>query len=197
MKRTMIALFLVGTLAGAASAHCDTLNGPVVKAAREALAKGDPKGVLVWVRPEDEARIKEAFARALDVRKLGGKAAELADTWFFETLVRVHRAGEGAPYTGLKAEQPGELARELDEAIDKGDVGELAGRIGSHAERAITEKFAALQAARKEAGGSVEKGREYVGSYVTFLHYVEGVAKAVHGGGQHAEGSGPAPAHAD
>jgi hypothetical protein len=36
------------------------------------------------------------------VRALGAEAEAVADRWFFETVVRVHRAGEGAPYTGLK-----------------------------------------------------------------------------------------------
>ena len=59
--------------------------------------------MLAWVQADDEAAIREVFQKARAVRKLGGKAAEIADTWFFETIVRVHRSGEGAPYTGLKA----------------------------------------------------------------------------------------------
>lgn len=85
-----------------ALAHCDTLDGPVVKAAQAAFANGNVNLALVWVQPKDEAEIREAFRRAQDVRKLGPEARKLADTYFFETLVRVHRAGEGAPFTGLK-----------------------------------------------------------------------------------------------
>jgi hypothetical protein len=36
--------------------------------------------------------------------------------YFFETLVRIHRAGEGAPYTGLKL-----VGRDLGPAIPAGD----------------------------------------------------------------------------
>ena len=186
MKRTMIALLLVGALAGAAAAHCDTLNGPVVNAAREALAKGDPKGVLVWVQSKDEAQIREAFARALDVHKFGGKAAELADTWFFETLVRVHRAGEGAAYTGLKpAGSADEIVKKLDASLEKGDISELAGTIASHAEHSIHAKFEHVMALKRTAGQSVEEGRAFVAAYVEFMHYVENVKNAVHGGGHH------------
>ena len=82
-------------------AHCDTMDGPVIAAARVALEKGDVLPVLKWIRPEDEQEIRAAFSRTISVRAGGPEARALADTWFFETLVRVHRAGEGAPYAGL------------------------------------------------------------------------------------------------
>lgn len=82
--------------------HCDTLDGPVIQLARNALETGNVNLVLPWVRAADEDEIGHAFERARAVRKLGPDARELADTHFFETLVRIHRAAEGAPYTGLK-----------------------------------------------------------------------------------------------
>ncbi len=85
-----------------ALAHCDTLDGPVVIDARTALQQQDVTPVLKWVTANAEAEIRTAFDQVLAVRKLGGAAQALADRSFFETLVRVHRAGEGAPYTGLK-----------------------------------------------------------------------------------------------
>lgn len=188
MKRLMMALVLTGLAAGAASAHCDSLDGPVVTAARAALQSGKPDGVLAWVQPADEAAIKDAFSKTLEVRKLGPKAAELADTWFFETLVRVHRAGEGAPYTGLKpAGSAEEIVKKLDASVEKGDIRELAGMIASHAEHSIHAKFEHVMELKKTSGQSVEKGREYVAAYVEFMHYVEGVKNAVHAGGHHAE----------
>ena len=95
-----------------AGAHCDTLDGPVVTAAKEALDTGDANPVLIWVQEKDEAQIREAFNKTLSVRKLSPETKDLADMYFFETLVRVHRAGEGASYTGLK---PAGLDRELRE----------------------------------------------------------------------------------
>lgn len=83
-------------------AHCDSLDGPVVASARNALASGDVARVLHWVSADDEAEIRAAFDRTLRVRRSSAEAREMADLWFFETLVRIHRAGEGAPYTGLK-----------------------------------------------------------------------------------------------
>ena len=187
MKKTFLALFVFVFSAGLAGAHCDSLDGPVVTAARAALQSGNLDGVLAWVQPDDEAVIKEAFRKTREVRKLGGEAAELADTWFFETLVRMHRAGEGASYTGLKpAGSAEEIVKDIDSAIGKGDIKVLAKKIGSHAEHSITEKFAALLPLKKEAGESVEKGRKYVGAYVEFMHYVENVKLSVHGAGHHA-----------
>lgn len=113
--------------ASPASAHCDGMDGPVVKAAQQALAKGDVDFVLIWVRKEDEAEIRRAFERASSVRKPGPEAQELADRYFFETLVRIHRAGEGAPFTGLKpaGRDLGPAIRAADRALQSGDVAPL------------------------------------------------------------------------
>jgi hypothetical protein len=45
--------------------------------------------------------LKKRF-RKLCVRTLDLEAKALADRYFFETLVRLYRAGEGAAYKGLK-----------------------------------------------------------------------------------------------
>ncbi len=196
MKRTMIAAVLAIFAVSVAEAHCDSLDGPVIMAARAALGSGKPDGVLAWVQPADEAAIRDAFSKTLEVRKLGPKAAALADTWFFETLVRVHRAGEGAPYTGLKpAGSAEEIVKKLDASVEKGDIKELAAMIASHAERSIGGKFGHVMELKKTAGQSVEKGREYVAAYVEFMHYVEGVKNAVHGGAHHGKAEEKPAAH--
>lgn len=179
-----------------AAAHCDTLDGPVVVDARTALAAGDPAPILKWVQPADEAEIRTAFARALAVRAAGGEAAALADTWFFETLVRVHRAGEGAPFTGLKPAGAVEPAIAMaDRALAQGSGEELATRIGEHAKAAVAERFERVVATRAHAGESVEQGRTYVAAYVEYVHFVEGVVQAVHRGTAHGAHGAPA-AHA-
>ena len=81
--------------------HCDSLDGPVVTAAREALTAGDVGLVLPYVPAGSEDEIRDAFDRVLPVQQAGGEAAAVARQWFFETVVRLHRAGENAPYTGL------------------------------------------------------------------------------------------------
>lgn len=170
-----------------AAAHCDTLDGPVVIDARAALASGNPDAVLKWVRPADEGAIREAFARTRAVRALGQEASALADTWFFETLVRIHRAGEGAPFTGLKPAGTVEPAVAMaDAALAAGTGDELAARIAEHTGTAVTERYARVRAARERAGESVEAGREYVAAYVDYVHFVEAIVSVVHGGPSHA-----------
>jgi hypothetical protein len=69
MKRILfIAILIAAVAAGtpaAALAHCDTLNGPVVQAARLALKAGDVAPVLKWVQPGMEAEVRAAVSRAL------------------------------------------------------------------------------------------------------------------------------------
>lgn len=157
-----------------ANAHCDTLAGPVVITAKAALEKEDVTTVLKWVKKENEKEIREAFAKTLAVRKQGKEAKELADMYFFETLVRIHRAGEGAPYTGLK---PGEaiepIIAESDKTLESGSVDNLVKDVTDAVAKGIREKFAHANETKKHADDSVEAGREYVEAYVLFTHYVE------------------------
>ena len=158
-----------------ARAHCDTLGGPVVKDARAALDSKDVTPVLKWVRPDKEAEIREVFRRALAVRALGPEALALADHSFFETVVRVHREGEGAPYTGLKpADQEIDPAiAASDSALDAGSVDSLAKLLTTRVDQGIRQRFRQASEARMHAGESVDKGREYVAAYVEFVHYAE------------------------
>ena len=193
LQRVMAAAAAVAAIgvgaARPASAHCDTLDGPVVIDARAALAAEDVTPVLKWVQAEDEAEIRAAFDRTLAVRAAGGAALELADIWFFETLVRVHRAGEGAPYTGLKpagAVEPGIAAADL--AIDTGSADGLVAALTEHLDEGVRHRFERVVAAREHAGHNVAAGRAYVAAYVDFIHYVEGLHVALAG-----PAHGPAP----
>jgi hypothetical protein len=96
----MAAVLLTGCyllLAGTVWSHCDTTGGPVIPEAKAALEKGDVTPILKWVKKENELEIKSAFAKAIAVRARGPEAKELADQYSIENLVRLHRAGEGAP----------------------------------------------------------------------------------------------------
>ena len=174
-----------------AHAHCDSVDGPVVTEARAALEKGDVTPLLKWVMKEQEEAIESAFERTLAVRAMGPEARELADDYFFETLVRVHRAGEGAPYTGLKpAGQTAPPVKAADEALDAGSVDALARKIARAAEKGAKERFERLMEAKKHEHESVEAGREYVEAYVMFVHYVEGLHNMMTAGGEHGHGKG-------
>ena len=156
-------------------AHCDTVDGPVVVDAKLALKKGEITPVLKWVKASDEPEIRAAFQQTLDARKSGGAAAEVADRWFFETLVRVHRAGEGAPYTGLKpaGTDNGPAIVAGDKALETGSVEALEKLVLETARHGIHERFTQLQQLREHATHNIEAGRAYTAAYADFLHYVD------------------------
>ena len=82
--------------------HCDSLDGPVVLAAIRALEAGDVDLVLPYVHADGADEVRRAFDLVVVGRQQGDEARQACDRYFFETVVRIHRAGEGAPFTGLK-----------------------------------------------------------------------------------------------
>ena len=169
-----------------ASAHCDTLDGPVVAAARVALEKSDIAPALKWIKKDHEAELRAAFQQALAVRGTSPQARDLADRYFFETLVRLHRAGEGEPYTGLKP-AGAELAPAVegaDKALEGGSIDAVINLVTADVAAGIRERFNKTAQARKHADTSVEAGREFVEAYVDYVHYVENVHLAA--GASHA-----------
>jgi len=171
--------------AGSARAHCDTLNGPLVPEAKTALEKGDVTPILKWVKKDNEAEIKVAFAKAVAVRAKGPQAKELADQYFLETLVRLHRAGEGAPYTGLKDEPVEPIVVMADKALTDGSADEMIKMVSGHMAKTIKAKLEKALEAQKNKDKSVEAGREFVAAYVTYVHYVEGIHTAIMSAGAH------------
>jgi hypothetical protein len=160
----------------------------VVESARHALATNDITPSLKWVRIDDEHLIRTAFQDTIEVRKLGGKAQKLADMYFFETLVRIHRAGEGAPYTGLKPGAEIDPAIALaDKALETGSVDKLIAVLTDATAKGIRERFRRALESKKHADESVAAGREFVEAYVIFTHYLEGLHGSVKGGAEHHE----------
>lgn len=167
------------------SAHCDGMDGPVVAAAESALETGDVRHALVWVLPRDEAEIRETFEQTLTVRELGDEARELADRAFLETLVRVHRVGEDAPYTGLKpaGRDLGPVIPLADQALETGDVGELEALLLHAVRHSLQEHFDAANSARDFDPVDVSSGQAYAAAYARFLHWVEAIHDVAHRGG--------------
>lgn len=187
VRLIVAALALMLKATGSAFGHCDTMDGPVIKDAQEALEKGDVTPALKWVPASDEDGVRQAFTLALAVRAKGAEAKQLADRYFFEMLVRLHRASEGAPYTGIKpagTPTPAPVARS-DEALETGNVDALAGRIAGVVEAGIRERFAVASEARKHKDENIEAGRKFVAAYVEFVHYVEAVHDIAMGHGVH------------
>jgi hypothetical protein len=184
--RLAVLVFLLVTLAvpiSVAVAHCDTLDGPVVKAARTALESGNINHVLIWVTPQNEAEVKAAFEKTLAVRKLGEQAKNLADMYFFETVVRLHRAGEGEPYTGLKpaGTDLGPIVPAADKVIDTNAVDALQGFVAKVVQDGIRQRFQHVMEKKNFRPDDVEAGRKFVRAYVEFVHYVEQIHHAAEG----------------
>lgn len=185
----MVSLSLLLYLPGIASAHCDTMAGPVIQDARTALEKGDITPVLKWVKKEQEKKVREVFNKALTAKTKNPAAKEKAEMHFYEILVRIHRAGEGASFTGLK---PGEAIEPIvaaaDKSLETGTVDELVKQVTDEVDAGIRKRFDRAVETKKHVDESVDAGREYVAAYVEFTHYVEGLSQKASGEGDHHHG---------
>ena len=188
MTFSLSVVSIVLLYASIALAHCDTMNGPIIPEAKAALEKGDVTPILQWVSENDEAEVRTAFSQAIAVRSLGPQAKDLAARYFLETLIRLHRAGEGAPYNGLKDEPVEPIVAMADKALADANSDEMIKELSAHMAEAIQAKFNKVLAARVDRYKNVDAGREYVEAYVTYVHYVEGIHSAMlsAGGHQHA-----------
>ena len=158
-----------------ALAHCDGLDGPVVKAAQRALETRNPALVLIWVQEKDEPEIRHVFEQTLAVRELNAQARELADRFFFETLVRVHRTGEGAPFTGLKpaGRNLGPAIPAADAAVRVGSVDPVHRLLTEAVQQRLGEQFGDVIATKTFKSDDIAAGRAYIKAYVEFIHFVE------------------------
>lgn len=151
------------------------MDGPVVRAAQKALEMKNVNLVLIWVQEKDEAAIRQAFRQTLAVRRLNREARDLADRYFFETLVRLHRAGEGEPFTGIEpaGTDVGPVIRGADEALQNSALEPLLRLFPGAATSEVRLRFQDVIAKKAYRENDVAAGREYVKAYVSFLHYLE------------------------
>ncbi len=192
----IIAFMLSGS--ATALAHCDTMDGPIIKSAQEALETGKSELVLMWIQKKDEPELMQAFQKAREVRKLNPAARDLADRYFLETFVRLHRAGEGAPYTGIKpaGTELDPSVKQADKALETGSPEELLKFMSSAVVKGVREQYERASELRKHAGHSVEAGRDYAAAYVTYVHYVERLYNMAMPKGAHGGHEPPATKHA-
>lgn len=169
-----------------AFAHCDSYDGPVIKDAIHALDQKDVTPVLKWVTPEDETSIRSLFDQILAVRGKGEDIRKIVDTYFFESLVRIHRASEGEGFTGLKpAGTVSPAIAGADKSLQTGNIDHFADKIASAVREEIKKRFIEAYEKKKTADQSINQGREYVKSYVNFTHFVEGIHQIVSHGPHH------------
>jgi hypothetical protein len=179
-------IVLAALACGPAAAHCDSMSGPVVKDAQTALTEGRIEPVLKWVGEDNEAVIRDTFKMTLAVRGESGVAKQVADNYFFETLVRIHRATEGEGFTGLKpAGSVDPVIAATDRALVTGNGDVLADETARSVREGVKRRFADAHSKRQSADESIEQGREYVTAYVELTHFVVGVNHLVTSGPSH------------
>ncbi len=192
VRGVMLAVILAA-IPYVAQAHCDTMDGPVVVEARIALEQGEITPVLKWIKANQEAELRSVFEQALTVRGQSPEARELADRYFFETLVRLHRAAEGAPYEGIKpAGQQEPIVMLADQALAQESSGKLTDLLTKAVQDGIHERFEHALHAYHRADNSVESGREFVAAYVEYMHYAERLLQNATTDAAHSADSTPA-----
>lgn len=151
--------------------HCDSKDGPVVKAAMKALEQGDVSLILPYVPEDAEAEVTAAFDKVMRARAAGGDATEVADDWFFETVVRLHRAAEGAAFTGLKPAGLGHgaVVPVAEDAIATGSADQLAELLSSALRDEVSRKFSEVMRLKDNESGTVAEAREYVEAMLGFI----------------------------
>ncbi len=194
IKLLAASVLAAGLLFGSqsAQAHCDSIDGPVAKAALAALDTGNVNLALPYAPATAESEIKAAFAQSLKVRVLGPEAKTLADRAFVETTVRLHRAGEGAAYTGLKPAgiDYGPAIPAAERAIETGNLAQVKALLIEEVEHGLHARLAHVLETQKgikepKTNKDVLPARERVSAELGFVTYVEGLRQAVQGAAGH------------
>ncbi len=193
MASVAVAALLFGAT-GSAQAHCDSVDGPVAKAAQKALESGNVNLALPYAPAKAEAEIQAAFAQSLKVRALGPEAKALADRAFIEVTVRLHRAGEGAAYTGLKPAgiDYGPAIAAAERAVASDDLKQVKAVIDEEIEHGLHTRWQHAREAQKASlepkkAGDVAAARDRASAELGFVTYVESLRQAAHGAAGHAD----------
>lgn len=171
--------------------HCDSLDGPVVAAARQALEAADVTLVLPFVPAEAEVEVRNAYARVTRLRSTSPQAREVVELWFFETVVRLHRAGEGAPYTGLKPAglSVGPVIPLAELAIETGSSQELGTFLGNVLRDELKHRLDAAHELAAHRARSLEDERRYVQAVLGYEVYSHHLYEAMRATGHHEAGA--------
>jgi hypothetical protein len=172
-------------------AHCDSLDGPVAKAVQKSLDDGNINPVLAYAPAAAETEIRAAFEKSRKVRGLSGDARILADQAFMETVIRLHRAGEGAAYTGLKpaGADYGPVIPAAEHAVETGDLTKLKAVLVEEIEHALHERLVHVRELQKKvsrepkAAAEVVHARERISAELGFITFAEVLRQAAHGKG--------------
>lgn len=171
-------------------AHCDSWDGPVVKDALKALETNNVTMVFKWINKEQEKEITSLFNKTYGLKTKDQEIYKIVEKYFFETMVRLHRETEGAPYTGLKPTgniKP--IIQLTDKSIETNDIKDLTSKLNNHILKVIKEKYDKVAELNKVKDKSVEKGREYVKAYIDYTHTIEALHDIIEHGSNHGQHS--------
>lgn len=159
-----------------ADAHCDTMDGPAVKDAIRAMDTGNVNYALKWVQPKYEAEVSRAFRMSMKVKDINADTKNLAEQYFFEILLRDHRAGEGVAFDGVKPHgwPVDERVKAADRSIALGNLELLKGLVEPDKWPELQRRFQKVMSLKDFDVNRVEEGREYIEAYVQFFKFAEG-----------------------
>lgn len=170
---TLICVFLFAQ--NQTFAHCDTMDWPVIIAAKKSLETKNPNYFLIWVQKKDEPIILEDFNKTLSLRQKNPEDSENIDKSFFENLVKIHREWEWAEYTWLKSAWSitNPVVILWDKSFETKNSTELEVFLSKTLADEIKNRFKEVIEKQNYALDDIEAWREYITSYITFLHWAE------------------------
>jgi len=176
----LLLAFMLVSISG--FAHCDSYDGPVIKDALKALDQNNVELVLKWIGPQQEEEVIFLFEKAYQLKNGDKQLYTIVEKYFLETLVRLHRETEGAPYTGLKpAGSMTPLVEMADKSIANKSAEEVIDAVTTHLEQVLRERYATVSKLSKSKNNSVKEGRAYVEAYVAYTHTLEALEHVLHG----------------
>lgn len=193
IKTTIVSIFTVALILGftfTTQAHCDRLNGPVAVAAKKALKTGNVSKALIWVGEQQAEELKAKFTQSLEVYNNGETSRQLAERYFMETTVRLHREAEGMPYTGLKpAQASSEDIQTAEQALNSGDLSPVTDLLAEEIQQKANELYQQAIQTKESREQSVEAGRRWVDAYVKYIVYVHSLYQKIQAGPAHGVGN--------
>lgn len=173
---------IVGAFATNSNAHCDTMDGPTVIDGQRAMKENNINYALKWIQPNAEKELKEAFNLSMKIKDLSPESKQIAEKYFFGELVRIHRQGEDAPYTGVKPAGTTIDKKVLaaDKSIEIGNLTPLESLIEKDKKAELKKRFDKVMALKNFDTNNVDAGREYIEAYVKFFKFAEGEEDHAH-----------------
>lgn len=169
-----------------AQAHCDSYDGPVIQDAYRALEQEDIRFIMKWIAKDQEEPLEKLFHKTVNLKGGDPEIYGIVETHFLETLVRLHRETEGAPYTGLKpAGSATPIVQMADRSLAELEVTPLLSNLERHIRAVIVEKYEKVAALHRVKDDSIAQGRAYVAAYVDYTHTLEGLEAVLAHGGHH------------